>query len=98
MEFTRSNCKFPVPTGPNFLTNNFISMFDIFVLEWFGEESKGAPGNAEEICYNAMVFAGIWGIGSQIEEKTRPKFDKFFQQLIAGDDVQAEYKVDIPKV
>jgi hypothetical protein len=39
--------------------------------------SKGAPQNAEEICMNAIVFAAIWGIGGQIEEFTRPKFDKF---------------------
>lgn len=48
------------------------------MLEWFNEESKSAPSNAEEICMNAIVFAGIWGIGGQIEETTRPKFDKFF--------------------
>jgi len=68
--------------------HNFLHIFDIFVLEWGAEESKGAPPNAEEICMNAIVFAGIWGIGGQIEETTRPKFDKFFQQLIVGEDVQ----------
>jgi len=47
---------------------------------------------------NALVFSGIWGIGGQIEETTRSKFDKFFQQLIMGEDVQEQYKIDIPKV
>jgi dynein heavy chain len=79
MEYTRVNCKFPVPTGPNFLVHNFLHIFDHFVLEWGHEDCKGAPSNAEEICTNAIVFAGIWGIGGQIEETTRPKFDKFFQ-------------------
>lgn len=77
MEFTRVQCKFPVQTGPNFLVHNFLHVFDHFVLEWGAEESKGAPQNAEEICMNAIVFAAIWGIGGQIEEFTRPKFDKF---------------------
>jgi len=73
-------------------------LFDIFLFDWRGEDSKGAPSNAEEICYNAIVFAAIWGIGSQIEEKTRPKFDKFLQQLIIGEDVQEQYKIDIPRM
>jgi dynein heavy chain len=97
MEFTRTNCKFPVQTGPNFLVHNFIRIFDTFVMEWGEEESKGAPGNAEEVCLNAIVFAGIWGIGAQIEETTRIKFNTFFQQLIAGEDVQEQYKIDVPK-
>jgi len=98
MEYTRINCKFPVPTGPNFLVHNFLHIFDTFIIEWGHEDSKGCPVNAEEICMNAIVFAGIWGIGGQIEETTRPKFDKFFQQLIGQEDVQEIYKIDIPKV
>lgn len=78
MEFTRTQCKFPVATGPNFLVHNFLHVFDHFILEWGHEESKGAPSNAEEICMNSIVFAGIWGIGGQIEETTRSKFDQFF--------------------
>lgn len=31
---------------------------------------------------NAIVFSAIWGVGAQIEETTRPKFDKFLQELI----------------
>ena len=31
---------------------------------------------------NAVVFSAIWGVGGQIEETTRPKFDKFLQELI----------------
>jgi dynein heavy chain, axonemal len=98
MEFTRINCKFPVVTGPNFLVHNFLRVFDHFIVEWKAEDSKGAPGNADDICFNAIVFAGIWGIGCQIEETTRPKFDKFFQLLIQGEDVQEQFKIDIPKV
>jgi dynein heavy chain len=98
LEFTRVNCKYPVQTGPNFLVHNFLKIFDHFILEWTDDECKGAPGNAEEICMNGIVFAGIWGIGSQIEETTRAKFDQFFQKLIMGEDVQEQYKVDIPRV
>jgi len=98
MEFTRIQCKFPVVTGPNFLVHNFLRIFDHFLVDWKSEESKGAPGNADDICFNAIVFAGIWGIGCQIEETTRPKFDKFFQGLIQGEDVQELYKIDVPKM
>jgi len=34
MEFVRLNCKFPVQTGPNFLVNNTLQIFDTFVLEY----------------------------------------------------------------
>lgn len=64
LEYTRVNCKFPVPTGPNFLVHNFLRIFDSFILEWSDEECKGAPGNADDICFNSIVFAGIWGIGA----------------------------------
>jgi dynein heavy chain len=63
MEYVRINCKFPVPTGPNFLVSNLLTIFDTFVLEFFGEEAKPVPGNIDEICMNSIVFAAIWGIG-----------------------------------
>jgi len=34
MEFVRINCKFPVPTGPNFLVCNVLQVFDTFVREY----------------------------------------------------------------
>jgi hypothetical protein len=71
---------------------------DTFVLEWGGEEPKPVPANVEDILTNAIVFSAIWGIGGQIEETTRPKFDKFLQELIVGEDVQEKYKIDVPKV
>jgi len=82
MEFVRLNCKFPVPTGTNFLVNNVLTVFDTFVREYQGEEAKQIPTNIEDILMNAVVFSAIWGVGGQIEETTRPKFDKFLQELI----------------
>jgi len=77
MEYVRLNCKFPVPTGPNFLVNNVLTVFDTFVTEYKGEDAKTIPPNIEDILMNALVFSAIWGVGGQIEETTRPKFDKF---------------------
>ena len=53
------------------------------------------PKNAEEILYNALIFAMIWGIGSQTDENSREKIDTFFQELIGGEDVKAKYALDI---
>ena len=75
------NCKFPVPTGPNFVVDNMLKVFDTFVRHWKpteDDEVSKIPGNAEDICMNALVFAFIWGIGAQIDEFTRMKFDEFF--------------------
>jgi dynein heavy chain len=98
MEFVRLNCKFPVPTGPNFLVCNTLQIFDTFVREYQGEEAKPIPTNIEDILMNAVVFSAIWGVGGQIEETSRPKFDKFLLELISGEDVQERYKIDVPKV
>jgi Dynein heavy chain AAA lid domain len=63
MEYVRLNCKFPVPTGPNFLVNNVLTVFDTFVKEYQGEDPKPIPSNIEDILMNAVVFSAIWGVG-----------------------------------
>jgi hypothetical protein len=47
---------------------------------------------------NALVFAGIWGIGGQIDEKSRQKYDSYIQDLINGEDVQEKYKIDVERM
>ena len=78
VEYTRQNCKFPVPTGPNFHINNVLKVFDSFVRPWKAkadDEEHCVPKDAELICMNAIVFAFIWGFGAQIDETTRGRFD-----------------------
>jgi len=36
---------------------------------------------------NALLFAAIWGIGGQIDETSRAKYDAYLIELINGDDV-----------
>ena len=42
MEYVYRECKFPVPTGPNFITANALKMFDSFVSGWKGEADEPA--------------------------------------------------------
>ena len=77
-DYIYRKCKFPVPTGPNFVVDNMLKLFDTFVRGWKPvdeDEPSKIPGNCEEICFNALVFAFIWGIGAQIDEDTRKNFD-----------------------
>ena len=74
VEYIYRKCQFPVPTGPNFVIDNMLKVFDTFVRPWKPvdeDEPSGVPGNAEEVCLNALVFACTWGIGAQIDETTR---------------------------
>ena len=74
VEFIYKRCKFPVPTGPNFVIDNMLKMFDTFIRFWKpvdDDEQSKIPGNAEEVCINALLFSFIWGIGAQIDEDTR---------------------------
>ena len=90
VEFIYKHCKFPVPTGPNFVVDNMIKIFDTFVRDWKPTEEdqpSKIPGNCEDVCLNALVFAFIWGIGGQIDEDTRGKFDSLLQDMIQGEDV-----------
>lgn len=92
------NCKFPVPTGPNFVTDNLLKVFDTFVRGWKptdDDEGSKIPGNADEICMNALVFSFIWGIGAQIDESTRPLYDIFLQEIIAGEDVNTKHTLEL---
>jgi Dynein heavy chain AAA lid domain len=107
-EFVRLNCKQCVTTGPNFLVNNMIHVIDTFVQGWNEViENKKAhedpdapvqyktPKDAEEILNNALVYALIWGIGAQLEETTRNKYNAFLLDLLMNENVCEKYNLDI---
>jgi dynein heavy chain len=91
------HCSFPVPTGPNFVVNNFLKVFHSFIIDWepTEDEPNRVPKDAEETCMNAILFALIWGIGAQIDEKTRKKIDVFLQDLCNGEEVIKKYELDV---
>lgn len=95
-DFVYKQCEFPVPTGPNFIVDNFLKVFNTFVMSWepTEDEPNRVPKNAEEILNNAIVFSLIWGIGCQTDEITRPQVDEFFLDLISGEDVCKKYALD----
>ena len=65
--FIYRRCNFPVPTGPNFVVDNMLKLFDTYVRDWEpreDDEGSKVPSNAEDILLNAMVFSFIWGIGA----------------------------------
>jgi dynein heavy chain len=98
MEFVRTKCTQAVPTGSNFMVHNILQIFDLFVIDYRkreGHETLDMPGNIEEICMNAIIFAAIWGVGGQLNEHTRPIYDEYLKKLIAGENVQEEYKIDV---
>ena len=85
--FIYTNCKFPVPTGPNFVVDNMLKVFDTFVRQWKPTEDDSpnlVPPNAEELMTNALIFAFVWGIGAQIDENTRQSYDLFLQDALEG--------------
>lgn len=92
--FTSRHSIFPVPTDPNFLVNSMINVFDCYVQEWKQEDAK-VPREAEEICLNAALFAVLWSIGAAQDETTRPKFDTFLQEILASEDVNEKYKLEL---
>lgn len=49
----------------------------------------------DDLCYNATIFALIWGVGAQIDEKNRKAFDAFAQDIIIGEDVNAKYELGL---
>ena len=64
-DFAYRNCEFPVPTGPNFIVDNFLKVVDSYVKDWAPTEDEPdrVPKNAEEILNNAVIFSLVWGIG-----------------------------------
>jgi hypothetical protein len=89
---------FPVPTGPNFVIDNMLKVFDTFVRPWKPtdeDEPSKIPGNVEDVCLNALVFAFIWGIGAQIDENTRQMYDTLLQEIILGEDVNEKYTLEL---
>ena len=96
VEFIYKMCKFPVPTGPNFVVDNMLKVFDTFVKNWRPTEDdvpSKVPANAEDIIMNAIVFAFIWGIGAQIDEDTRQRYDEFLQDIIMGEEVVGKHNL-----
>jgi len=97
LAFTNICGKFPVPTDPNFLANSMLNMFECYVKDWRSDEvAVKIPKEAEEMCTHAVIFAHIWSIGVALDETTRPKFDAFFQDILANEDVNTKYKLDLP--
>ena len=98
VEYIYRHCSFPVPTGPNFVVDNMIKVFDTFVRGWKpteADEPSKIPGNVEDICFNALVFSFIWGIGAQIDEDTRNKYDLFLQDVISGEDIMEKHGIEL---
>jgi hypothetical protein len=60
-----------------------------------GEDELKLPGDIEDKLYNSFVFGAIWGIGGCLEERTRPKFDIFMQELLNGEDVITKHSLDM---
>jgi len=106
-EFIRINCKQCVLTGPNFLVNNMINVLDTFVKGWDEEVEKKlsddqeappvykTPKEAEDILNNALLYAIIWGMGAQIEETSRNKFDKILMEMLQQENVIKTYGLDL---
>jgi hypothetical protein len=42
-----------------------------------------------------LIFAFVWSVGASLEETTRPKFDVFYQEILAGENVNEKYKLDL---
>jgi len=100
VQYIYGRCKFPVPTGPNFVVDNMIKVFDTFVQNWKSSEEgepHKVPSNAEEIMMNALIFAFVWGVGAQIDENTRSMYDLFLQEIIQGEDVNNKHKLEQEK-
>ncbi len=48
------------------------------------------------MCINAILFSVLWSIGAALDESTRPKFDTFIQEILAQEDVNTKYRLDMP--
>ena len=42
-----------------------------------------------------LLFGIIWGMGAQLEESTRPKFDQLVQEILAQENVILKYNIDV---
>jgi len=74
--FSKHHLKFPQPTGPNYLIDNFIKLYDTFMRDWCVEGAT-VPGDAEDKALNALIFSCLWAIGGQSDEHTRGSYDVF---------------------
>ena len=99
IEFTRKNCKFPCPGTGAYVVNHTIKLIDCYMTEYKPDgvdaEEIDIPSNIDDRLLNAFVYAIIWGIGGCIEEMTRNKFNSFFKELLAGDDVITAHALDL---
>ena len=59
------------------------------------EEEHEMPKDIDDKLSNALVFSTIWGIGGIIDESTRDKFNIFFSQVMAGDEVVTTNQLDL---
>jgi dynein heavy chain len=101
--FTHRNGKFPCPgTGP-YIINHMIRLIECYVAEYRppavedDDDEFKLPQDMDDKLSNALMFGCVWGIGGCLDEFTRPRFDEFLQKVITGEDVVADYSLDVEK-
>jgi dynein heavy chain len=102
-EYNRLNCASATPRSAVFAVRQMIRIMETYIIQHRPKEVEEGdepeelelPKDIEDRLVNILVFAAIWGIGGVIDERTRPKFEAFFQQVINGEEVVEAYKLDL---
>ncbi len=65
------------------------------MCELDSEDKKKIPKDIDDMLNNYILFGFIWSVGAVLEEPSRPKFNTFLNELLAGEKVDVKYQIDL---
>ena len=92
--FLNKHCKFPIEMKIVHLVNNFLNIFESFVINCRTQTYK-LSNDIDQAIPNCIIFSLIWSFGGVIDGSNRDRFHEFVQDLIAGKDIKIKHKLEL---
>ena len=75
----------------------FLKFFHTFMDDYedIDNEKVKLSKDINDLLLNYIFFSLIWSFGGCLEESCRKQFNSLIYDIIAGKDVENEYKIDI---
>ncbi|XP_046853911.1 dynein axonemal heavy chain 7-like isoform X3 [Xenia sp. Carnegie-2017] len=82
LTFVRKQCKEYLPTSDSNLANSLMNLVEILMK--IATENEFDVKHLKLWLINSFMFSLVWSIGASVDTDSRPKFDSFLRELLAG--------------
>ena len=83
-DFVRKNCKYYTPSGQSNLIRSLMYLVEMLLHDAAIQADQEENKHLHVWLITAFLFAITWSLGAIIDGDSRPKFDQFLRDLLAG--------------